>query len=189
VADEDLNTIMKIEPASPLPTVLLDFRGSLENGTASLSWQSGVEANLNHYELEKSIDGKLFSFLGRINAKGSNSSYVYSTAQVQSDQPRYYRLKMIDNDGHPSFSDLVVLPKKNVPSGNINPITIYPVPAKNNIFIKALSSGRLNISDGTGRAVMVVDLKAGLNHISIQQLKAGVYYAKFKGQSVKFIKK
>jgi len=96
---------------------------------------------------------------------------------------------MIDNDGHPSFSDLVVLPKKNVPSGTINPIVIYPVPTNSDIFIRMPENGRLNIFDGNGRAVMAVDLKKDLNHISVQQLKAGVYYAKFKGQSVKFIKK
>lgn len=177
------NTISKIEPGSPLPTILLDFTGGLQNGTAALYWQSGVETNLNHYELEKSTDGKSFTFLSKIDAKGSNKSYDYNTSQ--SEPTGYYRLKMMDNDGHSEISAVVILSQKDVANDKF---TIYPVPSTNNIFIRTKHSGQFSIYNMTGHLVKVLDLKQGLNPINISALKPGTYIGKINGQTAKFIK-
>ncbi|HTN38841.1 MAG TPA: T9SS type A sorting domain-containing protein [Arachidicoccus sp.] len=177
------NTVSKIEPGVPLPTVVKIFTGVLQNGIAILSWQSGVEANFSHYELEKSTEGQSFTFLDKVEAKGSNQTYDYSTSQ--SEPTGYYRLKMIDRDGHSKLSAVVIMSQKDVAYNNI---IVYPVPSRNNIIIRTSRSGRLCIYNMTGQLVKVLDLKEGLNHIAINALSAGTYIGKINGQTVKFIK-
>jgi hypothetical protein len=42
-----------------LPVRLLSFSGDLYNGIADLQWQTDIETNFHHFDVEKSIDGSL----------------------------------------------------------------------------------------------------------------------------------
>jgi hypothetical protein len=85
---------------SPLPVVLIDFAGSVKEGNANLTWSTSSEVNTNRFEIETSSNGKEFSKLGEVLAKGnsgSRSNYAFKD-ENQLFNRAYYRLKMIDND-------------------------------------------------------------------------------------------
>ncbi|MDE1191580.1 MAG: T9SS type A sorting domain-containing protein [Arachidicoccus sp.] len=177
------NTISKIVPLSATPITLLSFKGDLKNGIASLAWETGVENNFNHFEIQKSSHDSSSSFLtqGEIPAKGSNSSYVY--AVPQSETLAYYRLKIIDDDGGYKYGNTITL-YKQVSNA------IYPNPAKTYINIKAAKESSLSIYDAGGRFIKTQNVQIGNNVIDVHSLASGVYFiVSDDNQKRAFIKK
>lgn len=167
---------------STVPIVIQSFRGQLQNGTAHLEWQSGLETSFKQYELEKSQDGTSYHHLATISATGSNSSYYYMDSQTQS--IAYYRLKLTDNNGSSTFyKKIITLTQK--PTASF--IKLYPIPARNDIYIQVEKVGSVQIYDLSGRQVKTQPLKKGLNSISVQNFSAGLYYAIINGIKQPFI--
>ena len=169
--------------AIALPVRVMAFTGSIRNNVATLSWQSGVETGFNHYELEKSTDGKTFFALASIQAQGSGNSYTFSATQT--DATTYYRLKAVDNDGTTLiYNKFVTLSL----SGLSTSIVLYPNPAKDHINLKVAIAGSCRIYDAGGRRVKMQDLRQGENYIDISNLSAGVYYIVVGDTKIQFIK-
>jgi len=80
-----------------------------DNGIV-LEWDSGIELEMNGYEIQKSVSDGKFMVVSTIKALGSNSSYSYFDESVfaKSTVRTYsYRLKMLDKDGTFSYSKMV----------------------------------------------------------------------------------
>lgn len=97
---------------NPLPVVLGRFVASRENSNAALFWTTASEINSNHFEVERSTDGRNFSAVGRVAASGnSNAIKSYRFLDVDPLSGRkgvaYYRLKMVDRDRTYSYSNVV----------------------------------------------------------------------------------
>ena len=76
-----------------LAVELLDFKAILNDKTVGLTWQVANETDVKHYEIERSMDGKNFDFLNKIE-KGK-----FSTADTPPQyNVIYYRLKIVEND-------------------------------------------------------------------------------------------
>jgi len=95
----------------PLPVVILNFDGRLQQNGILLEWSTSSEFNSSHFEIEKSLDGKSFSKIAKITAAGnSNTTTQYSyTDQGTPSELNYYRLKMVDIDGHFIYSQTILL--------------------------------------------------------------------------------
>ncbi len=94
-------------------TVILEFRAEPENETIVVTWRTGEEVDLQHFEVERSTDGENFVVIGKVPAKGSNSDYRFEdTSLSHMKNVFYYRLKIVDTDGSYEYTDaLPVLPK------------------------------------------------------------------------------
>jgi len=167
---------------APLPVTINGFTGKLQNGIAKLQWQIGVETNFNHFELQKGVDGSVFSTVTTANAEGSNTDYTASVAQVEA--KAYYRLKVVDNDGKFVYSSVVQL--SQISKGNVS---IYPNPARDYINVTVTGSGSIYIFNGSGILVKKQTLLTGFNKIDIRTLSAGIYFAKVNGMEARFIKR
>ena len=80
-----------------------------DNGIV-LEWDSGIELELEGYEIQRSVSGGIFVIVSTIKALGSNSRYSYFDESVfaKSTVRTYsYRLKMVDDDGTFSYSKTV----------------------------------------------------------------------------------
>ena len=96
-----------------LPVTLVSLTGNLNNKTVLLNWTTSSEYNLKNFEIQKSADGINFRAIGAVNAVGnSNSINAYHFNDGQVDEINYYRLKMIDLDGHFANSASVLI--KNI---------------------------------------------------------------------------
>lgn len=92
----------------PLPVVLINFNGYLQQKNISLQWTTSSESNSSHFELEKSFDGTNFRQIASIAAAGYSTS-VKQYSWLDQEQPseiNYYRLKMIDLDGKILYSEV-----------------------------------------------------------------------------------
>jgi glucose/arabinose dehydrogenase len=172
-----------------LPLNLLSFKGSLQNNNTVLDWQTTNEINTSEFVIERGIDGKNFQQIGITAAKGSTNknSYTFTDYGVtrQSSLILYYRLKMVDKDGHFIYSDVVIITLPAV----TGKITVFPNPTHNefNVSISSTTDSKIqwSMTDNAGRVVMQnsVDVKKGVNSITIstEKLSTGFYFLSVSG--------
>ena len=165
-----------------LPVNLTSFTGTLQSGTAKLQWKTSTEDNFNHFEVEKSSDGRTYSKLSSVLAKGSESSYDYSSTQTEA--KAYYRLKIVDNDDKFVYSHVLSLSQTNASVS----LQLYPNPATNYITITANENATAKIYDAAGRMVKSQQVQKGINTIYINTLEKGVYICEVNNSKAQFIK-
>jgi hypothetical protein len=132
-----------------LPVDFKSFEISKTNTGAFLQWTVANEVNVNEYIIEKSLNGRDFSKVGSVAAKGTDK-YNFTDGKLQNGTS-YYRIKSVDKDG--SFKYTAIKSINHVMPGKLD-YTIYPNPVKGNLFIKDLSgSNNISILDATGKVV------------------------------------
>ena len=117
---------------------------TLERGGRKIevSWKTVTETSVDHFEIEKSINGKDFTFVNSIITKGNTASgnaYSYADYINTFSEILYYRIKSVDLNGTYSYSE--------VKSINIKPIkqlSVYPNPVNRGEAINLGFSSLLN---------------------------------------------
>jgi hypothetical protein len=189
---------------NPLPVVLGRFVASKENSDAALFWTTASEVNSDRFEIERSVDGRNFTAVGRVNASGnSNTLKSYRFMDVNPLMGRkgiaYYRLKMIDRDRSYAYSQVVTVDfgRELRPIG----LSLFPNPYTNDfnaiVEIDQADKGEVVVYDLQGK-VMHTEAKsfeAGENNVYINTLAglpAGVYVLEVKTnnhqQVIRFVK-
>ncbi|HTC01126.1 MAG TPA: T9SS type A sorting domain-containing protein [Ferruginibacter sp.] len=177
IADAGNNRIIVQNPATVLPVKLTSFTGTLlNNNQVSLQWQTADETNIKDYELEYCTDGISYSsILTTVTPQGeatNNYSYLDTTPAVGSN---YYRLKIVNDDGSFSYSNIVPIDIENIKAA-----TIYPNPAIDNIVITLPNANKsvVNIYNSTGSLVKTTTVYSITNTLDIQNLPSGTYFIK-----------
>lgn len=110
----------------PLPLKFLSFTGQRKNDFIDLKWETAEEVNTDHFEIERSENGRQFFLLAtmptvnRFNVQGySYKDYSYTNDVV------YYRIRCVDKDGKSKLSKVIAIAensylKKNIQA--INPV-------------------------------------------------------------------
>ena len=175
---------------SPLPVELLSFEAEKHNDhDALLTWVSGYEAHFSHYELEHSRDAVVFDRIASVDASGSTSSttdYAYVHLRPGSGG-HYYRLRIVDEDGCYTYSDIryveweVEMAVSILPNPTYGPLTLtYELPDARELT--------LTVVDALGRRVMVENLDgaagANVQELSLEGLAQGVYFVTLTGDGV-----
>jgi len=180
-----------------LPLSILRFNGYLANEIFSLQWQSANEVNTKNFIIQRSSNGTTFTDLGTVksaNTSGTNSYNFIDNHPLQS--INYYRLKMEDNDGRFTYSNIIPIKLSDF---NTN-LFLYPNPAHNAATVLFNSIGNnkyaINITDLTGRLIKRVKgiSTLGTNTIAIdvKNFSKGTYFINMNNengrQSIKFSK-
>lgn len=185
-----------LEEGGPLPVSLLDFKAVQQNNEVLLQWKVAMQQNLSRFIIERSADGYTFAPIKNITADGwSTLARNYSSVDEQPFRKiNFYRLKLVDADDKFSYSNIVA-----VKIGQDNKLQIFPVPAKNILFVQANGENEnatIRIIDAAGRKVK--ELKALLNgntslSIDINAIAPGIYnlvlYKNGETEIQRFIKK
>ncbi|MES2775146.1 MAG: T9SS type A sorting domain-containing protein [Bacteroidota bacterium] len=181
--------------ATSLPLTLLSFAANLSAGSqVSLFWETVGEINTKQFEVQWSSDGSNFSSVGIVAAAGTspvNKQYAYQHPSPLSGN-NFYRLKMIDKDGHFTYSPVVKIVVTSVKGG----IVIYPNPVKGllraNIHAIENKQVLLGLYDISGKMVASksIFLAAGNNQVvwPVQELAAGNYMLKMSDKAAEAIK-
>ncbi len=180
---------------NPLPIKLVTFTGRLQNGQTLLNWQVANEAGILKYDVERSADGKSFKGFTAVIAKGQNQlSYSYDVVDPSPFNGfTYYRLKVHENDGKTSYSQIAKV--------NINQsvaTTVYPNPVTDRVNIEFYSHTEKTVSikllDVTGKLVSekTVQCAAGNNKVewTLSAFAQATYYLQMEGENsqIKLIK-
>lgn len=162
--------------STALPVKLVTFNVMHDGRNNLVKWNTVEELNLAHYEIERSVDGNLFTKIGKINVGSSNYSFI-DDSFVRG--INYYRLKIINKDGIYEYSEV-----KTINNNRFFDINIYPNPAKSIIYLNINNEKKADLLIeviGVGSEVLFskrTTIQAGrhLSTINIETLSAGSYF-------------
>ncbi len=180
--------LVLVATPSPLPVQWLYFRASRLSYLVELEWATASEKNNSHFIVERSVDGRYFETLGKVN--GAGNSTVMHQYRYTDDQPlrgiSYYRIRQVDFDGQHSFSNVEMLRFENeIAANEIEISSIEPNPfndyLKATFVLPADGETLIRIVDGKGKAVYQKTefLIAGINLFSFEEgsrIKSGIYF-------------
>lgn len=116
-----------------LPVSLVDFTANLKTQGVVLGWSTLSELDNKTFILEKSIDGKVFTELTRVEGKGSfNGLSKYGFVDAQFNQSCYYRLSQEDFNGNKKVYTEMVRYVKTIDQLSFD---AYPNPTTDKVFL------------------------------------------------------
>jgi hypothetical protein len=168
-----------------LPVTLIDFNAKKESNTAMLSWTTSFETGSDHFQVERSKDGKTWHSIGIVKSIGESSAlhgYRFTDPSPLKGE-NYYRLKMVDWDGTFAFSSVRTLQFERA----LEHFVLYPNPAKNILNIQSpildsVKRKQISITDLNGHNYDR-SIKWYGDDLSIEKLKNGIYILTFLGES------
>ena len=169
-------------PSFSLPANLLSFNAYLEQKQVNVSWSTASEVNVGKYGVEKSADGRNFTTIGIVAAKGDYSLQSnYNFMDVSPfDGTNYYRLKIMDKDGRYKYGPIAIVGFHV--SGNL---FVYPNPARGNLMLahpKATTGSIIDVLTTDGKKVKRFPILAGTQqtYLDVANINAGKYILRFQ---------
>ena len=168
-----------------LPLYLSQFTGRNESEKISLEWITENESGVNRFEIEHSGNGISFNKIGVVKAAGFTSSKSFYKFLHLNPLKRYnyYRLKMVDNDGKFTYSNVVVFNGNQPGDIVVNNASPNPFTEKINFIVTLNKAVVLSIQvlDFTGRiySTKMIEGRKGNNNIELTglgKLTQGIYY-------------
>ncbi|WP_181307722.1 T9SS type A sorting domain-containing protein [Rufibacter sp. XAAS-G3-1] len=171
-----------------LPVSWLYVKAERKKQQVNVHWATASEVNNDRFEVEYSLDGKNFTFVGKVAGSGnSNIQQEYSFQHVSSATAiTYYRVKQIDYDGKFEYSKVVAVQQTS--GTTLTQITLYPNPSHDYLHLSNITleaSASVEILDLHGRNVGKVTPQGNgaTLVIPVQQLPAGTYLLRIKNAS------
>lgn len=158
---------------NPLPVTLTSFSTAKEGQTALLKWSTTAETNSDHFEIQRSQNGKSWGMIGTKKSNGESSSlqsYNFTDSEPL-DGENLYRLKMIDRDGTFAYSRIESLTFEGLTA------SFHPNPVAEKLVITAGDFSKvknIQIYDASGKTVYK-SAAAPSAEINVQNLSAGLY--------------
>jgi hypothetical protein len=102
-----------------LPKTLLSFEAAVRNDVVAVSWKAVNETGLQHYTLQRSIDGRAWKNIGNVAVRDSHGTNDYVVNDFSEfTETTYFRLMEVSKDGGRRFSSIVkVSPAIQLSSG------------------------------------------------------------------------
>jgi hypothetical protein len=173
--------VLNQNSSAPLSIQLISFGGAWQSNDALLSWRTMNEKNVDHFELERSLDGISFEEIGLVKANGNGSkesTYQYLDFSAM-DLPGsfvFYRLKTVNLAGDFEYSGIVRLSKKlSEPT-----LVIYPNPTRGQFTLLASNGNMLNnteylLSSLNGSLIQKGSLSNVKTEFDLGEKAAGTY--------------
>ncbi len=162
-----------------LPLNLVSFKGTKTSNGNLLQWKTSSEINTYSFEVERqfAVGNRQWATIGMQAAVGSGAN-DYSYIDVDKlNGTIYYRLKMIDNDGRFTYSNIIKLNSQSK-----NQTTIYPNPlttkATLEISDRALLNTQATIIDANGRILQTFTIKNNFEIVDMSGFSKGIYILK-----------
>lgn len=188
------------DTSTVLPVTLLNFTVVKQDAEAQLSWQTANEINTAYFNVQRSMDGRNFTTVGKLMAKGSskiNNDYAFAddVSQLMAGNI-YYRLQMADKDEKITYSSIKVINISSTLRIVVIPNPVVNYNANFNIYSPVNVKLQLAIYNELGNTIYneQFDMPAGsLNKtINLSSVAAGNYFVSISNgtsiQTAKFIK-
>jgi Secretion system C-terminal sorting domain len=195
-AERYIDNVVVSQRELALSVSLLDFTAKVVGNSVNLYWSTANEKDNSHFDIERSLDGKIFSKIGQVKGNGTTTqTHDYTYSDINNfNKTTYYRLKQVDLDGKTSFSKVV-----SVNSGlRIGKSKVYPTLVNDWITVDLNDANdvELVVSDMIGRVVLskkVQNTEGPLSlNLDLNNLTKGLYFMSVKSnfgvETVKFQK-
>lgn len=164
-----------------LPVKLTSFTVTKKGEDALLEWITAEEKNSDYFEVQKSNDSKTWTSIGKINAHQNATTlnhYQFTDIKPQ-EGINYYRLKMMDKDGHFTYSPIKSLVFKTP----LN-IRISPNPAQTSVTIdlgkKHPAPVSILINDVNGKTVWKETTNSQAYTLQVSGWRKGMYFVQIQ---------
>lgn len=166
---------------SVLPVKFKSVTAGRTTGGVEVKWNVDQEQDLKGYEIERSIDGRIFSSIGFVAAE-AQSTYRFTDAMPV--ENAFYRIKSLDLDGKFLYSMTV-----NV-KGSSAAIVLkaFPMPVIDQLLVQheaAASNGLITVSSADGRMVQSVRVEKGnqQTEVNLSSARPGLYILRYSKES------
>jgi len=181
----------------PLPVELVRFGAQVVRAVdVQLTWRTATERNNDHFDVQRSPDGRTFETLARVAGRGTSSeptNYAYLDAGIgqQASGTVYYRLHQVDRDGTDSYAPVqtVRFGKAGLPA-----IALFPNPATATVQLDLsqlpVGTYQVQVLDNVGRQVLTGAGKGGeLLPLDLRAVASGTYTVLVRGGGQHFAKR
>lgn len=147
-----------------------------QNSGNVLNWIIEKNNTTNHFIIEHSDDGNLYSEIG--NVKFRNNEYQYNYRHVDfSKDINYYRIRMFDVSGQYELSNIV-----KINNGLTEPTRVFPVPSSGIIYItSSVNFDEINLTDALGKRVFSRQYSnSSSTEIDLGMMAKGFYFISVK---------
>ncbi|RYZ40820.1 MAG: T9SS type A sorting domain-containing protein, partial [Sphingobacteriales bacterium] len=175
-----------------LPVTLQSFTVKAVGATALLQWATVSELQNDHFDIQRSADGRTFTTIGRVQGNGTTSirqDYQFTDAAPFAGD-NYYRLAQVDIDGHIDYSQTRML-SFNAQVGSMQ-LSPNPVRSTLQITLPQAASGHdvVELYNLSGRKVLVQSVPAGTKQVNIEvsMLAPGMYIVRYGDGRMKLMK-
>ena len=183
--ESNISSVTISMSAAVLPVEFIDISAKWEAKAASLQWITAAEEGVSHFEIERSVDTRLFQSIGQHPAIGGRDKTIYQfqdpEASKRNHSPIYYRVKSIDFDGQTAYSSIVELN----PEGGLEIVQLsaFPNPATDFVEISAtVPEGEIQIVDINGSVLWkrtTTATEANVQEqLNIQTWARGIYFVR-----------
>jgi hypothetical protein len=168
--------------ARPLPVTLTRFEAQALGAVVAVGWATASEQSSASFEVERSVDGVVFSKIGQVAAAGTTSQGQQYQLLDRTPQAglSYYRLRQLDQDGAAHYSPAV--PVQLAPAIAAPLLTLAPNPTTGRLTVQLVQAtaqaATLQVLDALGRPMYQQALPAAATQehaLDLQALPAGVY--------------
>jgi uncharacterized delta-60 repeat protein len=177
------------DAANPLPVTLTTFTATTQGNTAvHLMWATASEVTSVRFEVERSLDGVIFTQIGQVAAAGTSlmaHTYALTDARLPTETGQlYYRLRQVDQDGTAYYSPVRTIALSGAAAG----LHLYPNPTAGAATLTgAESRAGVQVLDALGRVLATAAADAtGTAHL-LGGLPPGVYVVRSGGRTVRLI--
>lgn len=162
-----------------LPVSLKSFDGYPYGKANRLEWSTETEKDNDFFAIERSVDGRQFEEIGRLNSEGDSNgerSYFFDDKQPLSGTA-YYRLRQVDLNGMQVIYGPLAITSRGFSGSDMS---IYPNPVNDLLYLNlgvAGESSQVRIFDVSGQEVARQPLsnKQSQHTILTGQLRPGTY--------------
>ena len=160
-----------------LPVAFLNFQAQAKNQSVFLNWQTATEKDNTGFQIERSVEGKVFKNIGEVKGFGtSNEKQIYTFTDADPlSIIGYYRLCQVDMGGNKTYSKTLAVSFESK-----NTLTLFPNPATNQITLQVDKAVDVTITvfDRMGRMVLQTKSTDSRMDLDISHLQAGTYWAR-----------
>ncbi|WP_179225505.1 T9SS type A sorting domain-containing protein [Hymenobacter mucosus] len=196
-SEAGINLIPNTIPAGALPVELVRFDARAAGSNALVTWATAMEKNNDHFEVQRSRDGREFVTTGTVKGRGTTQvGYAYSFTDALADATGlyYYRLRQVDTDGTDSYTAVQTVSFIGSTSEASQALRFYPNPTTNTITLdqNALAAGtyQLTVTNLLGGVVATQTITGGRrNTVDLQRLPAGSYLVHVRNNAVQLTQK
>jgi hypothetical protein len=144
---------------SVLPVTYTNVTAIQKGGDIEVSWNVKDQLNIKHYEVEKSVDGVIFTKVNQqVVVAGGTASYNFTDVHAAKGN-NYYRIRNVDKDGAFTYSKVVKVMVESIKSS----IVVYPNPVTDGnirLQLSGITAGKYTtrLISPLGQVVLVKDI-------------------------------
>ncbi len=195
-ATSDANRFKIVFRASgALPVTFTAVKAYQKNQGIQVEWNTQNEANMDHYEVERSADAVQFTKLGTVTASGNASNNYNWLDAAPANGSNYYRIRSLERSGRAAYSRTLKVDMGKVCIS----ISAYPNPIVGGSFslqMNNLAKGSyaLRITNAMGQEAFrkAIEHRGGFATQTIQldnRLTNGTYQLELEGNGTRLMLK